>query len=584
MKILIKHILVASTLILLNCAKLLAQAPNISYANSPASISRSAAVGTTPNPSLTITNSGGTVSTTFGYSSTATQPLIGGSFNNPARGAVDAAGNIYVASFSGNNISKFTSAGALVTNNYTSVGTLSSPSEIVFDSSGNMFVLNSTGTLLKYNSAGVFISSSTITVGGTTYGMCIAANNDIYITSANGTGGTDRIVKFTSALVQTSFTYANLNDPSEIGISAANNLYVLNLGSGNITVCNTSGGNVAATFATGYGTTGYGLAVDAINGYVYAATNAASGTLRVYNVGTSNGATAIATVTGVPNSYGLFLDGKGNVYIPNWVGNVVNRYRPSGQYFIDKTLPAGLSFSKTNGTISGTATASTPPANYTVSGYNATGGSTTVLNLNTFSNFIWDGSSNTSWTNTANWAGNAVPGANDRATIGNSQAYTNEPVIPTGTTINVGSIVLGTFDNSASTITVNGTGVLNVNGDIIYQSDANSVTNNAFVGLISGTGTINAINLKMTANTGLSATYTLKLSSSITNLNISGDISLTTTYISARANNATFTISGGTVTATDLITNNGANAAATSTLAMTSGTLNFTDPSALAGL
>ncbi len=579
MKTLSKLIFLAVALII-TCGKLFAQ-PVISYANNPAYIKRAVAVGTAPNSTITITNSGTAVSTTLGYNSTAQQPLTGGSYSSPYRGAVDAAGNIYICNFGNNTISKFTSAGALISNNYTSGGTLNGPSNIVFDSSGNMWVLNTGATLLKYDSNGAFISTTTITASGTTRGLCIDPTNDyMYITSYNGTGGTDKIVQITPALVQTTIvTTTNLNDPVEIGIDGVN-LYVLNRGGANITICNTSGNNVRTSHVQSLGTTPEGMVVDAGSRYLYVVTNAASGTLGVYALGTGSNISASTTITGVPNARGLFLDGKGNVYAPNYTGNVVNMYRPTGRYFINKALPTGLTMSNTTGAITGTATISTF-TDYKITGYASVSSiGTTTLTLNTYSEFTWSGGDiNGVWQTASNWSPATVPGPYDRMLIGLG-TYTYEPQIA-ATTESIGSIVMGTNDNSSVIITVDGT--LNVKGDIIYQSDAGSSTNNAHIGGFDGDGTVNCTNLKMIANTtGLAAAYQLKLNSSVNNFNISGDISLTTTYNSSKANNAKFSISAGTVTATDYITS--CAASSTSTLEMTGGTLNFTDPTALGGL
>lgn len=579
MKIFTKHLLIAVALISIAYGNLFAQAPNISYASSPAYIKRAVAVGTSPNPTLTVTNSGGAVVTTLGYSSTASQPLTGGTFNDPYRGAVDAAGNIYICNFTGNTISKFTSAGALISNNYTSGGTLSGPSKIAFDASGNMWVLNTGATLLKYNSAGVFQSTTTITVGGTTKGLCIdPTNNDMYITSYGGTGGSDRIVKVTSALVQSTLvTGGNLNDPVDIGINGAN-LYILNRAGSNVTIYSTAAAVVRASHIGSLGTTPEGLFIDAVNGYTYVS-NITAGTIGVYLIGTGNGISASATISSVSNCRGLFGDGKGNIYAPNYTGDVVNMYRPTGRYFRNKALPTGLTMSNTTGAITGTATTSTFDT-YTISAYNATGGSTTSLILNTYLENTWNGTTN-DWETGSNWSTGSVPGPYDRMLIGLG-TYSLEPIIGVGETATIGSIILGTNDNSSINITVNGT--LNVNGDITLQSDAAAATNNAHVNGFDGTGTVNCANFKMIANTAVGTTYTLKINNSVANLNISGDISLTSTYTSSIAYNTSFTISAGTVTTTDYITSNGANAASTSTLAMTGGTLNFTDPTALAGL
>ena len=64
------------------------------------------------------------------------------------------------------------------------------------------------------------------------------------------------------------------------------------------------------------------------------------------------------------------------MYVADGSDNFVREVKPAGGYFLSpNNLPAGLSFNTLTGAISGTPTTVTPDATYTVTGYNAFGGS-----------------------------------------------------------------------------------------------------------------------------------------------------------------------------------------------------------------
>ena len=352
--------------------------PIISYSSSPVDLELGTPVGTTPNPTITVTNSGGSIPTTFGYSNTPAQPLTGGTFNSPARGGIDAAGNIYIANFGGNNISAFTKAGALISNNFTSGGSLALPAGIVFDSAGNMYVLNGGGDINKYSSTGVFIANLSISPGATTYGLAIDAADNIYVTGY--AGSTYAVFKITPAFTTAPYFITNtgMNTPVDLDLDAAGNIYVLN-NTGAVSVFNAAGTLLTNNFASGF-PGAYALKVDQVNGYVYVADNA-GGKINIYPTGTAASATLLASITGVTDCRGLIIDLLGNIYAPDFTNNVINKYSPSGQFFINKILPAGLSFNKTTGAVTGTPTTTTVATDHIVTGYNLGGGSSTTLNI-----------------------------------------------------------------------------------------------------------------------------------------------------------------------------------------------------------
>jgi sugar lactone lactonase YvrE len=70
--------------------------------------------------------------------------------------AFDSAGNFYVTDFSSSAVSKFNNNGVL---QGTFGSGYSTPEDILFDGSGNVFVGNTGGGLRKFNSSGVFQST-----------------------------------------------------------------------------------------------------------------------------------------------------------------------------------------------------------------------------------------------------------------------------------------------------------------------------------------------------------------------------------------------------------------------------------------
>ncbi len=643
MKILIKPLLVAAALILIACGSLFAQAPNISYANSPASINRSAAVGTAPNPTLNVTNSGGSVTlasyytastfagSTAGTAGTTNATGTAARFSGP-NGLTIVGTTLYVADQTNNQIRAITSAGVVSllagstsgtagrTNATGTSALFSSPRDITTNGT-DLFVADYTNNeIRKVTTAGVvtLLAGSTTGASGTTNATGTSARFSgpigiVYSSSATALYVADytnnRIRKVTTAgvvttlagssagLVNATGTSARFNQPTAVAVDASGNVYVADKGNNQIRkvtsagVVTTLAGNASGTAgsADGTGTAASfnaptGITVDAAgNIYVYD-----SGTDLLRHVTTAGVVTTIAGsgssgfvdgsgINAQFNGAGLITDASNNIFMADFSNNAIRKITAAPSFSISPALPAGLTLNATTGAVTGTATVSTGVTNYTITANNYSGSGNTTLTLNTFSDYTWGGTTNT-WGTASNWSPATVPGPYDRMLIGLG-TYSLEPII--GTTETIGSILIGTNDNSSVNITVNGT--LNVNGDITLQSDAGSSTNNAHVNEFNGSGTVNAVNFKMIANTtGLAASYQLKMNSSVTNFNISGDISLLTTFNSSKANDAKFTVSAGTVTATDFITSNVTGS--TSTLEMTGGTLNFTDPTALAGL
>ncbi|GAB2984933.1 hypothetical protein GCM10027049_23970 [Mucilaginibacter puniceus] len=595
--------------------------PDISY-DTPQAFAVNVNVGTVapvnnggPVPATTYA----TVSHFAGSTSSATGTTNGtGSaarFNKPQGITFDAAGNMYVADATNNSIRKITQAGVVTT---LATG-LSSPADVTIDATGTYLYVANFG---DHRIMRVTISGGTVTALAGTAGSANTTNGTGTAARFNGPTGiiynkadgylyvsdynTNRIRKVSTAGVVTTLVSSGLNGPSGIVADAAGVLYVANTGSHNIkkitlagvvtTFAGTTGSTSGSTDGTGTAARFNGprsITIDASgNFYVDDSGNfkirmitPAAAVNTIIGTGSAGATDGVGTAASI-DGRGLAVDPlTGNLFLADYNNNRIRKIIGTG-YFIDAALPTGLSFNSTTGEITGTPTTTSTAKDYTVFGFNNLGGSSTTINISVGNVFNWRGQTSNDWSIGSNWAGSNVPGSTDRAQIGViTTDFTNLPIIPNGTTIDVGSIVLGNRGGSAAVITVDGTGVLNVSGDITDQSDAES--NLGRVATLTGTGTINATNLNVIANKSITGViYTETMASSVANLNLSGSISLTSKYFSSsKIAKAALNITGGTITAGGITTTNDANVESTSTVTIDNGaTLNFTGTEALSSL
>ncbi len=527
----------ASTMVTISC---IVTPPNISYTPST-----NAYPVNQPIATLAPVNTGAPVSPlSFGTG----VPFTGGTLSGPSGIGIDASGNVYVTNFANNTVSKYTSAGAYVGLFGTGGPAKSAPVGMVFDASGNGYVLNtSNGTVYKYNSAGVY-QSTIITGLSHPLGIAIDASGNFYVADE----GTNSVYKYgptggAAIMTITSVSGANAVD---VNVDAAGNIYVLNRTAGTVTKYNSSGtslGNIISGL-----TLPFSIHIDG-GGYVY--------------IGNSNNNNvAIFTQTGTPvttfavdDPEGLNIDGSGNLYVSDYTDNIVYKYPPQGGYSINAALPPGLNFSTATGAITGTPTTAFPATTYTVTAYGYGAQATTNVTISCFISYDWVGTTNSDWNLPANWESKIVPTNLNTANIGVNYAFTNPPVVSqTGpNSVTVGNIVLGNKGGQAAGVSVSYLYTLNVLGNITKQSDVNSTT--GYVSYLTGGGTINATNINVLANTIISgSTYTEGITSSVVKLALTGNVVLTSSF-SGNAFNADFNLTLGTASlAGTVVTTNAA--------------------------
>ena len=195
-------------------------------------------------------------------------------FSAPTGVAVDAAGNIYVADYGNNLIHKVTPAGAVTT----------------LAGSGNAGAIDAAGSLASFNGpTGIAVDGS-----GNVY-VADAGNNLIRKITPDGTVST---LAGTVVAVDTSNTVTGqplFANPSGVAVDAVGNVYVAD--AGNNRICKVSPAGVTTTLAGNE------------------------------NPGANNGTGAAATFN---NPTGVALDATGNVYVADFLNNMIRKITPGG--------------------------------------------------------------------------------------------------------------------------------------------------------------------------------------------------------------------------------------------------------------
>jgi hypothetical protein len=278
--------------------------------------------------SETINQSTGTFSIPVSISGT-TQPVVStfaSGLVNPEGMAFDSAGNMYVANYSNNTVSKVTPAGVVST---FATG-FSGPDGVAFDAAGNLYVSNGTaGTVSKVTPGGtVSLFASGFSLPN---GLAFDAAGNLYVANTSSSNGT--VSKVTPGGTVSTFASGFANAMA-LAFDATGNLYVSDHGTN--TVSRVTSAGVVTTFASGFSSPD-ALTFDPA-GNLYVANP--SGTVSVVTP-----AGLVSTfASGFNSPFGLAYGG-GKLYVANYFNNTVSAVSP-----IMVTVPFTLSGTAASGT------------------------------------------------------------------------------------------------------------------------------------------------------------------------------------------------------------------------------------------
>ncbi|WP_172829291.1 NHL domain-containing protein [Mucilaginibacter mallensis] len=361
-------------------------------------------------------NAGGAVpATIYGQVTTFAGGPNGNVFNGPTRICEDASGNVYVADRDNNEIKKVTPAGVVTV----FASGFNQPNGVAIDKNGNVYVADAASNAIKQitpsGAVSIFAGGSQGSTDGKgaaasfyyPYSVAVNAAGDVYVAD----DGSNLIRKITPAGVVTTlagsgFGYADgqgsaasFDSPNCVNTDAAGNIYVSDQQNNRIRKITPAGlvttiaGNSNAGALNGNGISATfnspsGVAVDAIgNIYVADLGNSLIRKIDVQgNVTTLAGSNTISYADGIGTAAGFYhpndvqVDPNGFLLVDDYGNSAIRKIIITG-YTIDKTLPPGLTFDPTTGIISGTPTAISSSTNYTVTAYNTSGSSSTIVDI-----------------------------------------------------------------------------------------------------------------------------------------------------------------------------------------------------------
>ncbi|WP_299590010.1 cadherin-like beta sandwich domain-containing protein, partial [Mucilaginibacter sp.] len=304
-----------------------------------------------------------------GYSNTLA--VIDTGFNFPIGLGLDHAGNIYVANAGNDTLYKIPVGGGT----RTSVGSgFTGPTGVAFDAVGNIYVADAGNSMVKKIPVG---GGAPIEIGSgfnNPAGIAADAAGNVYVADQ----GNSAIYKIAAGNGQVTTITSAIAIPTGIAIDGAGNIYVTDQSTGFIFKL-AKGSNTPVDMGYTFNAP-IGLAIDA-NGNLYVA-DASVGQVKEIPAGGG----ALVTIGGFFIPVGVATDNAGNLYVSDAGVNTVYKVKPGGGYYISPALPAGLSFNSAAGTISGTPTAPSPAADYTVTAYNFGGNVSAVINIKVSSN------------------------------------------------------------------------------------------------------------------------------------------------------------------------------------------------------
>ena len=156
--------------------------------------------------------------------------------------AVDAANNLYVASWGSNQIVKFAASGGAIAggSSGTALDTFTNVTVLVIDSTGNLYAGNGNGVIRKYPAAAGIPGATGIdflTGGGSLSALLLDSSGNLYAADA-GNGNIYKITAGASPVVSAaSVVYVTLaagSAPQQMALDTAGNLYVADSNNGQV--------------------------------------------------------------------------------------------------------------------------------------------------------------------------------------------------------------------------------------------------------------------------------------------------------------------------------------------------------------
>jgi sugar lactone lactonase YvrE len=294
--------------------------------------------------------------------------IIGSGLKTPAGVAVDAAGNVYVADKGNNAIKKYVSgAGSAVI-----IGSgFSAPDAVAVDGAGNVYVADHGNNTIKEIP---FVGGSPVTLGSGFSGptsVAVDAAGNIYVADL----GNNEIKKIPSGNGAPITIGSGFSNATGVAVDAYGNVYVADQGNNAVKEI-LKGTTTPVSIGSGFDAP-FGVSVDAA-GNVYVAD---LGNNAIKEIPAGNG-TPVTIGSGFNQATCATADASGNVYVADQGNNEVKKFVPIGGYYLSNALPAGLSFNGATGVISGTPTVLSPAINYTITAYNASGGTSAIVTIN----------------------------------------------------------------------------------------------------------------------------------------------------------------------------------------------------------
>jgi gliding motility-associated-like protein len=398
------------------------------------------------------------------------------SFNVPYGAAPDAAGNVYVADDVNNLIRKITPSGVVTTlagkngvagsvNGTGTAARFKNPFGVAADAAGNVYVADYGNNLIRE-----------VTPAGVVTTLAGSGSNG----ATNGTGAA-----------------ASFSTPDDLAVDPPGNVFVVDNGNNLIRkitpagVVTTFAGTVSPGLVNGIGTAASfsnptALTIDA-QGNIYVADQKNSlirkitpaGLVTTFAGSTSGVVNGIGTAAKFQKPNGITIDQNGNLYLTDLSNYLIRKISTTG-YSISAALPAGLTFDATTGIISGTPTAASPATNYTITGYNTVGFSSTIINIK------------------------VNPPASSVATLNNLAVSSGilTPTFSPGTTSYTDNVTNSTSSITVTPTVTDATATIKVNGVTVASGSASTA-----IPLVVGPNTITT---KVTAQDGITTdTYTI---------------------------------------------------------------------------